>query len=405
MLRRATELMDFDDSPREAAFRAEARTWLEQHADLRTEATERLTVLSGFQHDPESIRAAKAWQRTLAESGWAAITWPSALGGRDAGPLEALVWAEELNRFDLPANIFSIGIAMIGPTIIAHGTAAQQERYLRPMLEGAEVWCQLWSEPGAGSDLAGLSSRAERVGDHYVLTGQKVWTSGAHYSDFGLGLFRSDVAAPKHHGISALIVDMRSPGIDIRPLRQITGDSHFSEVFFDEVLVPVENLVGEENGGWRVGRTTMMNERFAAGAMGAALGPFRALARLAQQLGASADARTRQELAKVYTLSLLFDLTTARVRTSLARGMIPGMEGSILKLAAAHLGTALADAGCSLLGPAGLLTGAGAPEHGRWPEARLGSIAMHIGGGTDEIQRNIIGEVVLGLPREPTVSP
>jgi alkylation response protein AidB-like acyl-CoA dehydrogenase len=396
--------MDFDDSPREAEFRAEARAWLEQHAKLRTDATEKITVLSGFRDDPEALREAKEWQRLLAESGWAAITWPSALGGRDAGPLEALVWAEELNHFELPANIFSIGIAMIGPTIIAHGTPEQHERYLRPMVEGREVWCQLWSEPGAGSDLAGLSSKAVRDGDHYVLTGQKVWTSGAHYCDFGLGLFRSDPTAPKHHGITALIVDMHSPGIDIRPLRQITGDAHFNEVFFDEVRVPVENRVGEEHEGWRVGRTTMMNERYAAGAMGAALGPYRALAHLAAETGASRDARTRQALARVYTLSLLFDLTTARVRTSLAKGMIPGVEGSILKLAAAEVGTALAAAGCTLLGPAGVLTGSDGPEAGRWPAALLGSIAMHIGGGTDEIQRNIIGEVVLGLPREPAVS-
>ena len=265
--------MDFDDSPREAEFRAEARAWLEQHARLRTDATEKITVLSGFDDSAEALTKAKEWQRLLAAGGWAAITWPAALGGREAGPLEALVWAEELNRFELPTNIFSIGIAMIGPTIIAHGTAEQQARYLKPMVEGREVWCQLWSEPGAGSDLASLSSKAVRDGDHYVLSGQKVWTSGAHYCDFGLGLFRSDPSAPKHHGITALIVDMRSPGIDIRPLRQITGDAHFNEVFFDEVRVPVENRVGEEHEGWRVGRTTMMNERFAAGAMGAALGP------------------------------------------------------------------------------------------------------------------------------------
>jgi alkylation response protein AidB-like acyl-CoA dehydrogenase len=397
--------MDFDDSPREAEFRAEARAWLGRHAQLRTDATEKITVLSGFDDSAEALAKAKAWQRLLAADGWAAITWPSTLGGRDAGPLEALVWAEELSRFELPTNIFSIGIAMIGPTLIAHGTPEQHARYLEPMVEGREVWCQLWSEPGAGSDLASLSSKAVRDGEHYVLSGQKVWTSGAHYCDFGLGLFRSDPSAPKHHGITALIVDMHSPGIDIRPLRQITGDAHFNEVFFDEVRVPVENRVGEEHEGWRVGRTTMMNERYAAGAMGAALGPYRALAHVAVETGAATDPRARQALARVYTLSLLFDLTTARVRTSLARGMIPGVEGSILKLFAAQVGTALTETGCELLGPAGVLTGDDGPEAGRWPAALLGSIAMHIGGGTDEIQRNIIGEVVLGLPREPPVNP
>ena len=268
--------MDFDDSPREAEFRAEARAWLEQHAPLRTDATERISVLSGFDDDPAAVEKAKHWQRTLADGGWAAITWPVEFGGRAAGPLEAVVLAEEINRFELPANVCTIGVSMIGPTLIAHGDDAQRQRYLRPMLEGREVWCQLWSEPGAGSDLAGLSSRAVRDGDSYILNGQKVWTSGAHYSQFGLGLFRSDPTVPKHKGITCLIVDMASPGIEIRPLRQITGDAHFNEVFFDDVRVPVENRVGEENEGWRVGRTTMMNERYAAGALGSALGPFRA---------------------------------------------------------------------------------------------------------------------------------
>jgi alkylation response protein AidB-like acyl-CoA dehydrogenase len=194
-----------------------------------------------------------------------------------------------------------------------------------------------------------------------------------------------------------------SPGIDIRPLRQITGDAHFNEVFFDDVRVPVANRVGDENDGWRVGRTTMMNERYAAGAMGSAIGPFRALAHLAADEGRTSEPAARQQLAYVYTLSLLFDLTTARVRTSLAKGMIPGLEGSILKLAAAQLGTAVADTGCTLLGPSGVLVGENATERGRWVDALLGSFAMHIGGGTDEIQRNIIGEVVLGLPREPAV--
>jgi alkylation response protein AidB-like acyl-CoA dehydrogenase len=396
--------VDFDDSPREAAFRADVRAWLVSRTRLRTDATEPLSVLSGFRDDPASIAAAKTWQLTLAEGGWAAVTWPVELGGRGAGPLEAIVLAEELARRELPPNLFAIGINMIGPTIIAHGTDTQRERYLRPMLEGREIWCQLWSEPGAGSDLASLSAHARRDGDTYVVTGQKVWTSGAHYADFGLGVFRTDPAAPKHHGITCLVVDMRSQGIEVRPLRQITGDAHFNEVFFSDVRVPVANRVGDENDGWRVARTTMMNERLAAGAMGSAVGPVRALVDLAQRSGAARDARHRQRLAGLYTLARVFDLTTSRVRSSLARGAIPGVEGSVLKLAAAQLGTALADAGCDVLGESGSLTGDVAPEGGRWPDALLGSFAMHIGGGTDEIQRNIIGEAVLGLPREPAVN-
>jgi acyl-CoA dehydrogenase len=234
-----------------------------------------------------------------------------------------------------------------------------------------------------------------------------VWTSGAHYCDFGLGVFRTDVDVPKHHGISALIVPMGTPGITIRPLRQMNGDSHFNEVFFDDVRVPAENLVGDLHDGWRVARTTMMNERLSAGAMvsmAEAVTPLLALARTATRNGAPArdDPVVRQRLARAYSLARLFDLTTARVRTALSRNAIPGPEVSVLKLFAAVTGTALADAGVDLLGAGGALAGDDGFEGGRWSDGLLDSFAMHIGGGTDEIQRNIIGETVLGLPREPS---
>ena len=314
-------------------------------------------------------------------------------------------WAEELNRFELPANVFTIGIAMIGPTIIAHGTPEQHERYLRPMLEGREVWCQLWSEPGAGSDLAGLSSQGRARRRHYVLNGQKVWTSGAHYSDFGLGLFRSDPTAPKHHGITALIVDMRSPGIDIRPLRQITGDAHFNEVFFDDVRVPVENRVGEENDGWRVGRTTMMNERYAAGAMGSALGPVPRARRTSRPRRARrGPPRPPSARPRVHVVAAVRPHHRAGAHEPRQghdprrRGLDPQARGR----AARHGASPTRAATCSV--PQVSSPVSDGPEAGRWPAALLGSIAMHIGGGTDEIQRNIIGEVVLGLPAEPAVS-
>jgi alkylation response protein AidB-like acyl-CoA dehydrogenase len=231
-----------------------------------------------------------------------------------------------------------------------------------------------------------------------------VWTSGAHYCDFGLGIFRTDATVPKHKGISCLIVDLATPGITIRPLRQITGESHFNEVLFDDVRVPARNLVGDLNDGWRVARTTLMNERFATGSLGSSSTAFDALRDLTVALGRSTDPVVRQRLARIYTLGRLFDLTNARVRTALARGGIPGVEGSILKLAIAQLGTAVADLGVDVAGPGGVLVGGEAVEGGRWPEALLGSWAMHIGGGTDEVQRNIIGELVLGLPREPDAS-
>ena len=396
--------MDFDDTPEEAAFRAEARAWLDANAKPKVDAEQRINVMGDYRDDPESVVEAKRWQATLAEAGWSAIHWPAAYGGRDASGLESTVLFEELARYDVPDTLFAIGVAMIGPTIIAHGSLAQKDRYLQPMRRGEELWCQLWSEPDAGSDLASLATRAEQDGDEFIINGQKVWTSGAHYCDYGLGIFRTDPSVPKNKGISCFIVDLRTPGITIRPLRQITGEAHFNEVFFDDVRIPATNLVGDLHDGWRVARTTLMNERFATGALGDSRSTFDALVDHAKATGRASDPVVRQELARVHTLGRLFDLTNARVRTSVASGGIPGVEGSILKLAIAQLGTAVADLGVTLCGPGGTLVGDDAPESGRWPDALLGAFAMHIGGGTDEVQRNIIGEMVLGLPREPDTS-
>jgi alkylation response protein AidB-like acyl-CoA dehydrogenase len=386
-----------------AMFRAEVRAFLRTHARPKVATVASLSPLGGFRDDPDALAEARAFQALLDDARLAAIHWPVEHGGRGASAAEVMILAEELSQFDVPGDVFRIGTAMIGPTLIAHGTPEQQRRFLGPMRRGDEIWCQLWSEPGAGSDLAALSTKAVVDGDELVLDGQKVWTSGAHYSQWGLGIFRSDPSAPKHKGITCLVVDMSSPGITVRPLRQMTGDAHFNEVFFDSVRVPCANVVGDWNDGWRVARTTLMNERFAAGAMDTSDAAFEALAALARRVGAVTDPVTRQELARVHTLGRVADLTSARVRASLERGGIPGVEGSILKLAIATLITERAELGLRLLGPGGTLCGPAAPESGRWADAVLGAFAMHIGGGTDEIQRNIVGEVVLGLPREPAV--
>jgi alkylation response protein AidB-like acyl-CoA dehydrogenase len=313
-----------------------------------------------------------------------------------------MIFDEEVACYDVPAQVATIGLAMIGPTLIAHGTDDHKARYLPRMLRGDDIWCQLWSEPGAGSDLASLATRAELDGDGYVLNGQKVWTSGAHYSDLGLGIFRSDADAPKHRGISCLIVDMRTPGITVRPLRQMTGGANFNEVFFDDVRVPAANLVGARHDGWRVALTVLMNERFASGGLSRASQVFPLLAALARTTGGGdVDAVCRQRLAEVYSLGRIFELTNARVRSALASGALPGPEGSILKLAVAELGTRQAAAALAVLGGSGMLSGNDSPEGGRWQSAFLAAPAVHIGGGTDEVQRNIIGEKVLGLPKEP----
>jgi alkylation response protein AidB-like acyl-CoA dehydrogenase len=380
------------------ALRDEIRAFLEQHAKLRGDDAEHISIFSDIAHVGD-VADAKAFQRALDDADLGAITWPVEHGGRGGGLADAMAFAEEMARFDTPLAVLQIGLAMVGPTLIAHASDAQKARYLAPMRRGDEVWCQLWSEPGAGSDLASVSSRAvlDEARGAFVLNGQKVWTSGAHYSDFGLGLFRSDPDAPKHAGISCLIVPMDRPGITVRPLRQITGDAHFNEVFFDDVAVPVENLVGHVHDGWRVARTMMIHERSSVGAMGMPSAAFPALVRIAD----GTDPLQRDALARVYTLAWLFELITARVRDAIGRGGLPGPEGSVLKLLIAKLGSMQADLALALQGPAGTLAGADAPADGRWQLAFLGAPAVHIGGGTDEIQRNVIAEQVLGLPREP----
>ena len=402
--------MDFNDSPAEAAFRTELRTWLDAHATRRPEGVpEGLGAVISQEGDADHVERSKAWQATLAEGGWGAITWPREFGGRDATAMEAYIFADELRRYDVPPSVFTITLGMVGPTLIMHGTPEQRARYLPRMVDGSEVWCQLWSEPGAGSDLAGLSTRAEADGaGGWRLTGQKVWTSGAHYARWGLILARTNPDVPKHAGLSCFIVDMAAPGVTVRPLRQMTGQSHFNEVFFDDAPVPATHLVGPLDQGWRVAMTTLMNERYTAGtsSMGVVSpAPLLDLARRATRNGrpASADAVLRQELARVWVEARLFELTMYRSLTRAARDQDPGPEGSIMKLSATGLATHIGEIGLSLLGAGGTLAAPDAPEGGDWPMARLFAAGFRVAGGTDEIQKTILGERVLGLPPEPQV--
>jgi alkylation response protein AidB-like acyl-CoA dehydrogenase len=397
--------VDFEDTQEEATFRAEAYSWLASNAMLKDPARSGPAGGGHVDRDEElrQVKEAQAWQATLYDGGWAGITWPKEFGGRGGTPIQALIFAQEQARFALPRNVFAQGIGMAGPTIMAHGTPEQKDRFLPPMLRGDEIWCQLFSEPEAGSDLANLGTRAERDGDWFVVNGQKVWTSSAHFSDWGILLARTDFDVPKHKGITYFLVDMRSPGVEIRPLRQATGAAHFNEVFLTDVLIPAANVVGPVGEGWRVTVTTLSNERMFIGGTGGAGDAFGDIARLAARWDRQGDPFVRQALADVYIRLQLLKFLGWRVQTAISRGQQPGPESSVLKLALSqHLGLT-GDLVMALQGPEATLLDYGHPEGSRWQLQFVGQWSSRIGGGTEQVQRNILGERVLGLPGEPRV--
>ncbi len=393
--------MDVDDTPAEAAVRAEARAWLASVAKPRGEGDGdwRSFRAKTDEQDAAQLDMAKRWQRTKFDAGWAAIHWPVEHGGRGLSGIEAGVFAEEEARFDVSARFFVVGIDMAGPTLMAHGTQAQQERFLEPMLRGDEVWCQLFSEPGAGSDLASLATRADRDGDEFVLSGQKVWTSSAHSADWGICLARTDPGAPKHAGITYFLVDMHAPGVEVRGLRQIDGAIHFNEVFLDEVRVPADHVVGGVGDGWRVAMTTLTAERTSIG-QGGQTG-WRDLVGLARRMRCDRDPEVRQQLARVASREQIQRWLVYRVRTAVARGVPPGPEASVLKLVNSHQVEAVGNLVMTIMGAHATLWHGDAPEDGFWQDVFLFQWSSRIGGGTENIQRNILGERVLGLPREP----
>jgi alkylation response protein AidB-like acyl-CoA dehydrogenase len=303
----------------------------------------------------------------------------------------------------VPGNVFAQGIGMAGPTLMAHGTTEQKERFLLPMLRGDEIWCQLFSEPGAGSDLAALSTSAVRDGDEYIVNGQKVWTSSAHYSDWGILLTRTDFDAPKHRGITYFLVDMKTPGIDVRPLRQATGAAHFNEVFLTDVHIPAANVIGPVNGGWGVTMTTLVNERTLIGSGTGVGDAFGDIVRLARQFDRTEDPLVRQSLASAYTRLQLLKYLGWRIQTAIAQNVQPGPESSVLKLGLSHHLTVTGDLVMSLQGASADLLDYDDPSSGRWALQFLGQWQAKLGGGTEQIQRNIIAERVLGLPAEPRV--
>jgi alkylation response protein AidB-like acyl-CoA dehydrogenase len=389
--------MDFNDTPEESEFRTQARGWLDSKAE-RLPADERALSVQDVRNDPDAMPKAQAWQAVKADGGWACITWPTEYGGRDATRIQNTIWGQEESRYRVPPNMFTIGQGMLGPTLMAHGTEEQKAQHLEPMLRGDKIWCQLFSEPCAGSDLAGLRTAAAQDGDEWVIDGQKIWTSGAQYSDWGMIVTRTNPSAVKHAGITYFIVDMNSPGIEIRPIVQMNGYSGFNEVFFTGVRVPDSNRVGAVNDGWRGAITTLMNERAAIGGGNAGPG-FDQLLELAHRVGVGNDPSVRQRLADFYVRQKGLQYTGYRTLTALSRGQTPGPQSSLGKLVGAALRQHMAGFAVDLMGEAGAMSDPEiSPDEAAWQESLLSSPGARLAGGTDEILRNIISERVLGLP-------
>jgi alkylation response protein AidB-like acyl-CoA dehydrogenase len=386
--------VDLDDTPEQAAYRAQVRAWLEEH---KGEAP----ILEGpgaITDEDERISAHRAWQGKLAEGGLAGVTWPKEYGGQGLGPIEQVICSQEIARAKVPGILDGIGVGMLGPTIIAHGSEEQKARYLGPMLHGDEVWCQLFSEPAAGSDLAAVQTRAHLgAGGSWRLSGQKVWTTNAQFASYGLLLARTDADVPKHKGLTMFIVPMDAPGVTVRGLRQISGEAEFNEVFFDDVALDGDATVGGVGNGWGTALTTLMFERVTIGLGGEALGynSDRFTKAIAADPDARRDPEVRHQLGEIASELLAVRFTGYRTLTALQKGQIPGPEAGLAKVtivnSAIRAGDLIADvAGPDALGP-----------DSEWAYMISFLPGLKSAGGTEEILRNTVGERVLGLPPEP----
>jgi alkylation response protein AidB-like acyl-CoA dehydrogenase len=381
--------MDFELTPSEQAFRDEVHGWLKANIPAQDEAPE-----EAGRH--EWIDRRRDWQRRLHEAGYVGIGWPKEYGGRGATLMQQLIFNEEMIKQRAPEPINVIGLGMGGPVIITHGTEAQKKRYLPPLLSAEEIWCQGFSEPNAGSDLSALQTRAEDRGDHYVVNGQKVWTTLAHVSKWCLLLARERKEGNPRDGLTYLIVDMESPGIEVRPLVQITGDAEFNEIFFKDVQVPRSQVLGEPGQGWAVAMTTLLHERGTLGMALATRAQITAaeLADHARQLGRGGERLVRQRLAQHYIEARALQLNGYRAVTAMMRTGIPGPEGSLMKLFWSELNQRMQETAVDLMGPMGQVQ-----NGGHWQYGFLRSRANTIEAGTSEVLRNIVAERVLGLPR------
>jgi alkylation response protein AidB-like acyl-CoA dehydrogenase len=396
----------------EEQFREEAMAFLDANAKPRQveragwgEGSDRVGLLT--EHTPEEeleeLRAGKEWKARVFDAGFGWITGPERYGGRAMPKSYERLYQSVEGRFDTPStSAFGIGLGMVAPTILAHATDPVKDAYLRGLYRGDVVACQLFSEPAAGSDLAGLQSRAVRDGDEWVINGQKVWTSGAQFSDIGEIICRTDPDAPKHKGLTGFVVDMRAPGVEVRPLRQMTGGASFNEVFFTDVRVPDDHRLGDVNQGWTVALTTLMNERASIGGGGGGMGTMSSqrFMEMARNMGRSDDPVARQRLADVYIHGAVARYTNMRAMARIKAGQLPGPEMSIAKLSLTQNFQRIVDLVSLLLGPR-LIADTGEWGTYSWAEFVLGVPGVRVAGGTDEVMRNIVGERVLGLPKEP----
>ena len=395
--------MNFDDSPQEAAFRAEARAWIDANAPKEFEAELAKASLGRIRLQKHDIvEVAKAWQKKKAEGGWVCLNWPKEYGGRGASPVERVIWQQEEGVYFKLTSPFQIGEGMCGPTLMAFGSEADKRRYLPKIASGEEIWCQLFSEPAGGSDVAGLRTRAERDGDGWIINGQKIWTSGAHYADYGLLITRTDPSVPKHKGLTMFFIDMKSAGVEVRPIKQANGMQEFNEVFFTDLRVPDSQRLGAVGDGWNVSLTTLMNERMSIGAR-LATGfneIFDFCCSLMTEEGLAIDDRaTRSKLAQWAVRNSGLKYTSMRTISALSRGERPGPENSIGKLVSGAMLQDIATYAMDLQGASGVLNDpASAEVAGQFQAMLLSSPSVRIAGGTDEILRNIIAERVLGLP-------
>ena len=386
--------MDLDDTPEQAAYRTQVRTWLQEH---KSQAPV-LTGPGALKDEDEIVAARRAWQGKLAEAGLAGVTWPKEYGGQGLGPIEQLICNQEIARAKVPGILDAIGVGMLGPTIIAHGAEEQKARYLGPMLHGDEVWCQLFSEPAAGSDLAAVQTRARLQDDgSWRITGQKVWTTNAQFASYGLLLARTDADVPKHKGMTMFIVPMDGAGVTVRGLRQISGEAEFNEVFFDDLAVDADAVVGGVGNGWGTALTTLMFERVTIGLGGEGLG-YNAT-RFAQAIAADEHARrdpeVRHQLGEIVSELLAVRFTGYRTLTALQKGQIPGPEAGLAKVTIVNGAIKAGDLITDVVGPDALA------QDSEWAYMISFLPGLKSAGGTEEILRNTIGERVLGLPPEP----